>query len=182
MALPIYLVSPAGPHRDAHVAELGATVDLFESPEAFGDPSVRPPGLILVDRVSFDAAAVLWLADRVAASVGEWTLAVIDGDGEPYARTVSMGLPARLPEVGTKSADPENSKGVLIELRAVLREVAKARHDINNPLTAALAEVQILLMDVTDEEIRESLEITQRQLRKMRDLLAATGHIRLPTH
>ena len=59
-------------------------------------------------------------------------------------------------------------------------EVARIRHDLNNPLTSALAEVQLLLFDANDEELRESLEVNQNQLRRMRDLIASTSHMRPP--
>ena len=52
---------------------------------------------------------------------------------------------------------------------------------MNNPLTAAVAEVQILLMDAAENpEAQEGLLVVQEQLRRIRDLVAATGHLRLP--
>jgi len=48
---------------------------------------------------------------------------------------------------------------------------------LNNPLTSALAEVQLLLFDVEDAEVRESLEVAQTQLRRMRDMIAAARHL-----
>jgi len=70
-------------------------------------------------------------------------------------------------------------QGTLLELHGVLAEVARARHDLNNPLTSALAEVQILLMDAPPGGAEEeSLLIIQDQLRRLRDRLVATRHLR----
>ena len=46
------------------------------------------------------------------------------------------------------------------------------KHEVNNQLMAALAEIQILLMDVEDPELRESYEIIQQALRGMRKAVA----------
>lgn len=46
------------------------------------------------------------------------------------------------------------------------------RHELNNHLTAALAEIQLLLMDVESEELRLSYEIIQESLRGMRTVVA----------
>jgi len=73
--------------------------------------------------------------------------------------------------------DPEEGEPIL-SLRTVLRIVAKSRHDINNPLTAGLAETQLLLMDVEDPEIRAPLEVIETQLRRIRDLVSDLGRIR----
>ena len=64
------------------------------------------------------------------------------------------------------------------ELHDALSEISRIRHEMNNHLTSALAEVQILLMDVECAELRESYEIIQRQLRSMRASVASTGHLR----
>ena len=65
-------------------------------------------------------------------------------------------------------------------MRGILSEVARIRHDLNIPLTSALAEVQLLLFDVNDEEVRASLEVMQSQLRRLRDIIASTSHMGPP--
>ena len=54
----------------------------------------------------------------------------------------------------------------------VAQLVAEARHLLNNQLTSALAEIQLLLLDVTDDEARESYVVIHNQLRSMRDVIA----------
>lgn len=71
--------------------------------------------------------------------------------------------------------------GVPLELRGVLDRVRRVRHDINNPLTAALAEIQLLLMDETEGETRESLEVVQEQLRRIRDRVHELAVLRPPS-
>jgi signal transduction histidine kinase len=89
-----------------------------------------------------------------------------------------MGYLQSLDDVLT-AARPDSVAPVL-ELGVVLRHVARARHDINNPLTSALAETQLLLMDVDEGELRESLETIQRQIRRIRDLVAELSVLRPP--
>jgi len=43
-----------------------------------------------------------------------------------------------------------------------------------------MAETQLLLMDVEDGEVRESLETVQRQIRRIRDLVAELSVLRPP--
>jgi signal transduction histidine kinase len=64
----------------------------------------------------------------------------------------------------------------------VMRSLSRARHDINNPLTSALAEVQLLLLDgESDPGLAESMEIIQEQLRRIRDLVIGLSRFRPPS-
>ena len=58
--------------------------------------------------------------------------------------------------------------------------VARARHDLNNFLTAAMAETQLALMDVADPGLREGLEAVEEQLRRIRDLVKEMRAVRAP--
>lgn len=59
------------------------------------------------------------------------------------------------------------------DLQDYLEHVRRVRHDANNPLTAALGHVQLLLDDpsVTDPEARESLQIIESELRRLTQVL-----------
>lgn len=59
------------------------------------------------------------------------------------------------------------------ELDRVLSVVSRARHDMNNPLTAILAEVQLLLMDADQlsEEHRRSLQTVEEQTQRLREMV-----------
>ena len=58
--------------------------------------------------------------------------------------------------------------------------VRRVRHDANNPLTAALGHVQLLLDDpaVTDPEVIDSLKIVESELRRLTDILRQLNEIR----
>jgi signal transduction histidine kinase len=62
------------------------------------------------------------------------------------------------------------------ELHEHLRRI---RHDANNPLTAALGHVQLLLDDpaVADPEVVESLRIVDGELRRLARILAQLSEI-----
>jgi signal transduction histidine kinase len=49
----------------------------------------------------------------------------------------------------------------------------KLRHDLANPLSAILAEAQLLLMQEPplDSETQQSLQVIEEQARRMRDML-----------
>ena len=68
---------------------------------------------------------------------------------------------------------------ILIERRAALGEMSVTlRHEINNPLMSATAEVELLLDDVGDSEQRETLLTVQRSLGRIRDTVNRTRDLR----
>jgi hypothetical protein len=76
---------------------------------------------------------------------------------------------------GTRDAGTGRASATrLVDADATL--VSLARSDMSDHLTAALAEVQLLLMDVDSEALRESYEVIQRALRGLRTVLASLGH------
>jgi signal transduction histidine kinase len=56
-------------------------------------------------------------------------------------------------------------------IHQILDRVRSVRHDINNPLAAALAETQLLLMDAGEGETRRALDAVQSQLRRIAALV-----------
>jgi signal transduction histidine kinase len=58
--------------------------------------------------------------------------------------------------------------------------VRRVRHDANNPLTAALGHVQLLLDDsaVTDPEVIDSLKVVESELRRLIDILRQLNEIK----
>jgi len=204
----VYIVSPPGPERDAVIARIATPVEgVFDSVELFlaetqgppsaqgeasGGPSHHPAGGALatqvpVTRLVLVGAGVspeetLKLVRAVAERDETWVPLVLDAEGaegDPVARTLSVGFPLVLDELLDRVDEAEKP---ILELRTVLRYISRARHDINNPLTSGLAETQLLLMDVEEGEIRESLEVIQDQLRRIRDLVAALSVLKQPTN
>ncbi len=64
--------------------------------------------------------------------------------------------------------------------REVVNLVRRVRHDASNPLTAALGTVQLLLEDpaVTDESVREGLEVVESELRRLAEILKRLNEVR----
>ncbi len=178
MTLPVYLIASPRASATALVGPLAERVCQLGSVEAFRALVGNEPGLLLVDRGTASADDLLDLAESLPDAGSGWIVAMVSDGEPPKIRTVSVGRPHRPEEVAARVCEPDGSHGVLLELEGVLSEIARVRHDLNNPLTSALAEVQLLLFDVTDEEERESLEVMQDQLRRMRDMIASTKHLR----
>jgi signal transduction histidine kinase len=57
----------------------------------------------------------------------------------------------------------------------ILVERARIRHDLSNPLTAAMTETELLLMDVERGELRDGLERVLSELNRVRDVLQDRG-------
>lgn len=68
-----------------------------------------------------------------------------------------------------------------MESKEIIELVRRIRHDANNPLTAALGHVQLLLDDpaIIDDEVRESLRIVESELRRLTDILRKLNEITL---
>lgn len=66
------------------------------------------------------------------------------------------------------------------ELKEFVDLVRRVRHDANNPLTAALGHVQLLLDDpaITDEDARESLRVIEGELRRLTEILRKLNDIK----
>jgi signal transduction histidine kinase len=62
----------------------------------------------------------------------------------------------------------------------VVQLVRTVRHDANNPLTAALGHVQLLLEDpaVQDAEVRESLTVVETELRRLAEIIRRLNEVR----
>lgn len=175
-AKPLYVAADQGPARDACVQLLDGSVQVLDREGIAEALGTHPPGILVLDPEGMNAADLVSLGEKVAGT--DWVIALFRDGDEPSLRALSIGYAEGPEDVVSHAADPESAPERLLELHRVLADVARARHDINNPLTSALAETQILLLDVEEGEIRDSLEVVQEQLRRIRDLVAGTRHIR----
>jgi signal transduction histidine kinase len=59
--------------------------------------------------------------------------------------------------------------------------VRRVRHDANNPITAALGHVQLLLDEpaAQDPEVLESLRIVESELRRLIGIMRELGEVRI---
>ena len=176
---PVYLLSPAGADPLLSALVPGrAMIVLSRAGELRGQTPglrLRPIGVLAADEV----LAALAIA-AAAPSESPWMPVLVQraDDGTPCARPVSLGWPTSLAEAA-RWADGAVDADVL-ELRHVLARVARARHDVNNPLTSAMAETQLALMDVVDPGLKAGLETVEEQLRRIRELVAGMRAFRLP--
>lgn len=176
----LYLLGAPGAARDRALRALeGFPVEVMDDAGRLLPLSDREPGVVLVvpERVPRGDLGEVLLA--CATSADPWTGAlVVEEDGELAAVLLEAGYRVLLPELAHACATGEGD--ALVTLADVVERVRTARHDINNPLAAGLAETQLLLMDVTDEEVRGSLEAIEEQLRRIRDLVGTLRAVRAP--
>jgi signal transduction histidine kinase len=173
---PVYVLSHDAHVRSACAAALPGQVETPDPAAGVESLLERSAGVLLLDAGALGAAELVSAAERLTRA--GWTVAVFSGNDPVTVRTVSVGYETELDGVGRFVGHVGDGAEDLLDLHRVLEEIARARHDINNPLTSALAETQILLLDAPDGEMRESLETIQTQLRRIRDLVATTRHMR----
>jgi len=175
-AVPVYLVGPPG-GRLASVATV--LTDAAESIAAEGSAAAlaeRRPGVVVLDAGEMRVEELVGILSTLPE--GQWTVALVTDDDPPCLRTISLGARDTLGDVHRHTSNPASTPGCLLDLDRALAEMSRVRHDLNNPLTAAMAEAQLLLMDASGEEERESLESILQQLRRIRDMLVSSRHLR----
>lgn len=169
--------------KAAEVVSLGS-LDSLRDLLASG---AAPESGFLVLGPGLPAEACLHALALATDSDGTWVTLLADGDGQSL-RSLSLGWPESPVRVveqeewasGEKPSN-EAPPTPILELRHSLKMVARIRHDVNNPLTAAMAEVQLLLMDLEEgTELTESVQLVQEQLRRIRDEIAALAILRAP--
>lgn len=183
-AVPLHVIAPSGRGRSRIASSLGQmNPAVHDSVEAFRRGVGDEPCAVVVDvDGGVDSRALLELCREVADGRREWIVLLPEDDGgggirfRPFSAGFSM-------DAGPLSSflDGEGEEDPPLELHEVLRFVARIRHDINNPLTAGLAETQLLMMDVGDDaEMTESLETIQRQLQRIQRLVKDLTRLRRP--
>lgn len=180
MQKPVYLLGVGARAFQAAVAPSSVEARCFSTPgDLFDDPELAPGLVVLGAQLTDDDLREAF--EGFGRHGGEWTpvLLVSPEGGAPLGVPVSSASPAALADLLERYLDPEEARPVP-SLPTMLRIVSRARHDINNPLTAALAETQLLLMDVEDGKTRTALEAIEEQLRRIRDLTAGLTRFREP--
>ena len=66
-------------------------------------------------------------------------------------------------------------------LNEIVSLVRRVRHDANNPITAALGHVQLLLEEpgAQDPEVLDSLRIVESELRRLIEILKGLNEVRV---
>ena len=67
-----------------------------------------------------------------------------------------------------------------MDIKEIVELIRRVRLDANNPLTAALGHVQLLLDDpaIQDEEARDSLRVIESELRRLTEILRKLNEIK----
>jgi signal transduction histidine kinase len=67
------------------------------------------------------------------------------------------------------------------EINEIVDLVRRVRHDANNPLTAILGNVQLLIEDpaIQDPEVQESLRVVESEVRRLMEILKRLSQIRV---
>jgi signal transduction histidine kinase len=177
-SVPVYLVGPPGGRLATVAATLaGSGEPIATEGGAAALVAERRPGIVVLEA---DTMRVGELVGILSALPEEqpWRVALVTDDDPPCLRTISLGARDTLGDVHRHASNPASTPGCLLDLDRALAEMSRLRHDLNNPLTAAMAETQLLLLDVSGDEQRESLESILQQLRRIRDMLASSRHLR----
>lgn len=161
----------------ATLADLGTVTAAASAAQARAEAENRNPDLVIAAPPLPDADTLALLLELTARITPAPTilllLTTIASHGELRAIPLGLSTPWPLRELTARSLESRAEAGT-DEITRLLRAVAHARHEINNPLTSALAETQLLLMEGRDPELRESLELIESQLRRIRDIIATT--------
>jgi hypothetical protein len=144
---------------------------VFSSVSDFLPLQNRVPGCVLLGESCLPPADMLRVIRECGESAGWTPVLLVAADGELEARALVPGAPMSLKSLlATRPEEPEIG---MPPMQDVLDRVKQARHAINNPLGAGLAEVQLLLMDAVDEETLRGLTVIQEQLHRIREVVAS---------
>jgi signal transduction histidine kinase len=173
---PVYLVGSPGGRLSSVATALAGAAESMAAEGSAAALAQRRPGIVILDAHKMRVDELVGLLSALLPE-GRWTVALATEDEPPRVRTISLGAPDTLGDVQRHTANPASTPGCLLDLNRALAEMSRVRHDLNNPLTAAMAETQLLLMDAAEDEARESLEAVLQQLRRIRDMLASSRHL-----
>jgi signal transduction histidine kinase len=179
--LPRYILATSASTLDRARAALAPLEPLVEIPsvDAVLNGDLAPGWVFLPPDVPAEALERLLLG--LGRREGSWSpVALGDQGGELCFVPLSPGFMRPLEELvdGVARGGPD---AALLSFRYAVGILSKIRHDVNNPLTAALAEIQLLLMDTTEgTEERQALLTVEQQLHRIRDLIALLNALRPP--
>ncbi|HKC64394.1 MAG TPA: histidine kinase dimerization/phospho-acceptor domain-containing protein [Pyrinomonadaceae bacterium] len=84
----------------------------------------------------------------------------------------------------SEDAEQEHLRSIIEECEARLTEmadlVARARHEINNPLTGVLGQAQLLLREELTPSARKRVETIEQLASRIRDIVAQLRYVQRP--
>lgn len=155
------------------LTEVGSVDELLADGEAAPGWIFLPPGVA--------AGEIEDLLVALGRRTGGWSPVLLrESNGELRALPLSPGFIRPVDEVvaRVRAGGPDAS---FVSFRYALGILSRIRHDVNNPLTAALAETQLLRMDAEEgSEEAQSLKVVEEQLQRIRNLIALLNALRPP--
>jgi signal transduction histidine kinase len=185
--IPRYILAPSGSDGGRlriQLAGLGPLIEVASLEEllgaAGGGAGTRVPGWVLLPP-DLDPTILVDLTTRLALLGGDWApLLLLEGADGLTALPLAAGLPVTLTELAGRLEAGEGGAAGLSYRRA-LGLLSKVRHDINNALTVALAEAQLVLLDLDAEsDMASSLRVVEGQIQRIRHLVSELSAIRAP--
>jgi signal transduction histidine kinase len=178
--LPIYVLSLEGALSPDTLELIPEAKVVSSLEELLGPASGYGPGWVLLPART-PAELLISALSRLGGEGGEWApLLVSYGDAGPTVTPLLFGYPEDLEGSLPRIRGEEANTG-LLSFRALLQDLSRIRHDINNPLTAAFAEVQLQLMDAEPgSESMKALSVVEGELYRIRDLVAELSSFRSP--
>lgn len=184
--IPRYILAPPGSLSDrlrARLAPVGPLVQVGSVEEllgAAGEEGRRPPGWILLPP-ALDPSTMVELLGRLAGAGEVWSpLLLVEAESGPTILPLSIAYALTLEELGDRLEAGEGGAAAL-SFRRALDLLSRVRHEINNALTVALAEAQLVLLDLDSEsETASAIHIVEGQIQRIRDLVTELGAVRAP--
>jgi signal transduction histidine kinase len=181
-SLPRYILATSPSTVDRARAALAPLEPLVEVPSVdvfLNGRDLAPGWIFLPPDAPADAMERLLLG--LGRREGSWSPVALREQGEEFLFVpLSPGFMRPLEELvdGVARGGPD---AAFFSFRYALGILSKIRHDVNNPLTAALAETQLLLMDASEgTEESQALRTVEEQLHRIRDLIALLNALRPP--
>lgn len=150
------------------LAEIPAA-NTFEGSATFLPLVDRSPGVVLLAIDAVERTDLLAVLLACAGGGRGWVPVLVELSGDDLVGVpLSAGYRYPIQDIVRFCRGEEDGH---LGIHQVIDRVRVARHDINNPLAAALAETQLLLMDPQSDDTRRALEAIQAQLRRIAALV-----------
>lgn len=176
--LSLLVLWPPSQEREEFLAAVGADgMEVVDSPGALEGRQGEGWGILLLGPTLSpeEILGVLW---RERSKATPWATFLVRREGEEWRLwPLAFGPSLSLEALATTAGAPEEA-GPLPDVNWILRGLGKIAHDTNNALTAGLTEVQLLLMEADDPDRTNSLQLIERQFRRLRALAGDLSRIR----
>ncbi len=186
-SVPVLVVSADGGRRSRAVQALGETFEVrlaADQATALDELSQRPPVVAIIDAqlpgesladllsaLGEPGRAVLWVSELRPEPLRLGVRLQV-----PYAagETVLRDAVEHVADLQSLKAEASRQRSEVGRVERLLEQVRHVRHEINSPLTAIMAEAELLLTDAEglNEEQRKGLQAIYDMAHRIRDLLA----------